>query len=69
MERLQLFLALGRNDEASFLQNQGLTSEVENKGLILVSKLGPGSRIIDENILSTLKKNMDIHLVLISRVQ
>jgi hypothetical protein len=33
-ERLQNFLALGRNDEASFVPNQGLTWEVKNKGLV-----------------------------------
>jgi hypothetical protein len=34
MERLQFLLALGRNDAGAFLQNQGLTSEIENKCLV-----------------------------------
>jgi hypothetical protein len=41
MEGVQLFLALGRNDYHVFLRNQGLTSEVENKGLVNFPDSGP----------------------------
>jgi hypothetical protein len=65
MEGLQPFLSQQRKDA----RNRGLAYEVENKRFGNSPRLRPGTKIIQQNNLFTLKKNKGINSVKNSRVK